>query len=161
MVFYLILLFCALLLSPVAPFAVSDPSAPEVVRRADVSFDCPIIDHWFKHNRHWIRAFSTTGCMSLETIPDKIYALNALLKPDYISNDFPSLICSLNQNRCGWTYSPLDYLGEIVNCASPTSPNSDVNSRQVTPACENLDEIAPLDQPLSRATGYLGSAMAS
>ena len=65
----------------------------KVVRRMDVSFNCDCIDHWFKHGRIWIRASSTTGCMSLETIPKKVYALNALFKPDYVSNEYPNLIC--------------------------------------------------------------------
>ena len=105
----------------------------EVVRRADVGFGCDCIDHWFKHGHFWLRASSTTGCMSLETISKKIYALNALPKPDYLSNDYPNLICSLIQSRCQWTWSPVDFLDSQGNASTSS-----------TPACETLDNTRDL-----------------
>ncbi|EXJ62922.1 hypothetical protein A1O7_03365 [Cladophialophora yegresii CBS 114405] len=95
------------------------PNNPGALQRADVSYSCDCIDHWFQHGRFWIRASSDTGCMSLETIPQTIYALNAIAKPDYFSNDYPNLICSLDHHKCEWTYSPLDSLAN-----TPSSPDS-------------------------------------
>ena len=95
------------------------PDMPEIVRRTDISFKCDCIDHWFKLGTFWIRASSTTGCMALETIPTKLYALNALPKPEYVSNNYPVLVCSLNQKKCSWTYSPLDFLSSLTPTCEP------------------------------------------
>ncbi|OAP56902.1 hypothetical protein AYL99_09014 [Fonsecaea erecta] len=154
--FFFFFLLLTLLQSPATSFRVSRPAVPSVVLRADMSFHCPCVDHWFKHNRHWIRASSTTGCMSLETVPDNIYLLNALLKPDYVSNDFPTLICSLNQNRCGWAYSPLESLRAVVTTTSSILPYDDVNgTAEETPACEEA-----LDTMVAHAEGFVESTMA-
>lgn len=74
----------------------------------DITYPCQSIDHWFNHERIWIRASSTNGCMALETNVTTIYALNKLIKPDYVSHNYRNLVCSLNQEQCQWKYSPLD-----------------------------------------------------
>ncbi|OCT54928.1 hypothetical protein CLCR_03165 [Cladophialophora carrionii] len=134
----------------IAPLVVGLPAAlpnnPEAVQRADVSYTCDCIDHWFKHGLFWIRASSVTGCMSLETIPQTIYALNAIPKPDYFSNDYPNLICSLGHNECQWTYSPLDFLANTTSFPESITGGIHPRERDI-PMLEKVDD-PPLLLPL-------------
>jgi hypothetical protein len=94
-----------------------DRTFAEPVRRnldavRDPQFDCPALDHYFQHQRNWIAASSTTGCMSLEKDLDTIHTLNALASPT--PDGFRkgnTLCCSLEKKRCDWHYSPLDPVG--------------------------------------------------
>lgn len=114
-------MYCFLLLPILALAAIGNALAvvnsPDVITRADVTFPCNCVDHWFKHNRNWIRASSKDGCMALETNSTLIWALNTLPKPAYVSKSFPTLACSLLKQECRWNYSPLD----IVDLAPQTS----------------------------------------
>ncbi|KAJ9612079.1 hypothetical protein H2200_003674 [Cladophialophora chaetospira] len=133
-------LFYAMLATLVACHPAAVSVTPGIERRSDISFACDCIDHWFKHGRIWIRASSTTGCMGLELVPKNIYALNALPKPDYVSNEIPNLICSLRQSKCQWSYSPLDFLSN--------SSSSDATTQQYQPPCENLGGLLDLLPPI-------------
>lgn len=130
MLSFLPLLILTVVAPPVSSVAVAFPATSSITRREDVSFGCACIDHWFQHNRMWIRASSTDGCMTLETVSTYIWALNAMKKPTYTNKFYKNLVCSLSQKRCEWTYSPLDYLQNTTITPSGTT----------TPACENILE---------------------
>jgi hypothetical protein len=93
-----------------------------------------------------------TGCMTLETLNSKIWDLNAIAKPDYVSNNYPFLICSLIHNSCVWAHSPLDYAQSWMNA---TYAANAANSgrflgrlrRQSTPQCEKLPK-REVDNPV-------------
>lgn len=129
----------------VAGVPAASPGSVDFHPRADVSFNCDCITHWFKHNRVWIRASTTSGCMAFETLPKKVWALNALPKPDYVSKDYPNLVCSLNQNECQWRYSPLDFLSN--SSSSDSSARSLNTGHDTAPACEKLSNARELLPP--------------
>jgi len=106
MQFFLIVLI-SILMGPAHALAILG-KRDNPVQKADLSFPCSCIDHWFKHERNWIRASSVDGCMALETELVIIWALNKLPKPQFVSKSYPNLACSLRTQQCSWTYSPLD-----------------------------------------------------
>jgi hypothetical protein len=72
-------------------------------------YDCPEVDHHFRHQNFWVAASSTTKCMTLETDLDIIHSLNRLASPR--PKDFrrgSSLVCSLKAEQCVGGYSPTD-----------------------------------------------------
>jgi hypothetical protein len=83
------------------------------------SFDCPDLDHHFIHQRLWIAASSTSGCMTLEQDLDIIHELNRIASPRPAGfKTGETLLCSLESGMCAWGYSPLemvrDEVGEIT-----------------------------------------------
>jgi hypothetical protein len=151
MLFFLYLVLTFMIAPLVLGLPAALPGTPTVVKRTDVSYNCDCIDHWFKHGLIWIRASSVTGCMSLETIPQVIYALNGIPKPDYFSNDYPNLICSLDRDECQWTYSPLDFLANSTSSSSSTPSGLNIRKRN-TPALESMDDVPRLLLPI-RSSG--------
>jgi len=89
-----------------------------LVPRATISYNCSCIDHWFWHERGWIRASAADGCMSLELVPSIIYKLNALTKPTFRNRVHHNLVCSLSETKCAWTYSPLDVVSPLGNSST-------------------------------------------
>ena len=111
---WIIILALALLSSTLAaPQASPDTVNPQDRDPPSAMFDCPDIDHHFSHQRSWIAGSSTSGCMTLEDDLDVIHALNQLASPrppDYRRGS--SLVCSLEQERCEWHYSPVEAVRE-------------------------------------------------
>lgn len=133
-----------------------------LIHRDDITYPCPCIDHWVRHGKMWLQASSEDGCMTLESNPDLIWALNKLPKPTYKSHDSPNLICSLRFSRCEWGYSPLDAIH--VSTAITTPPavesssaldDSDSDAKlSVEQACEEIDDDGlRLGDYLGRADG--------
>ena len=75
--------------------------------------NCPDIDHHFQHQKFWVAASSLSKCMALEKDLDIIHELNRLSSPspDGFEEGY-SLVCSLEKQRCDWSYSPLDPVPE-------------------------------------------------
>jgi hypothetical protein len=126
-------------------------NAPNSIARVDIAFPCPCIDHWFKHERNWIRASSTDGCMALETNLTVIWALNKLPKPAFVSKNYPNLACSLLKQGCQWNYSPLDQVtvpsqSSVDHSTDVSAATSDMEnpsqgmSKSVQQRCEILPE---------------------
>lgn len=144
---------CSLLLPLVALMVLTNSlaigNAPHSLVPVDPTFPCPCIDHWFKHERNWIRASSTDGCMALETELTVIWALNKLAKPEFVSQNYPNLACSLAKQECQWNYSPLDPVNvpsqssvdhstDAGTAASDMETPSPGTSKAVQQSCEIL-----------------------
>ena len=76
--------------------------------------------------------------MALETIVQTIYALNAISQPDYVSNNYPNLICSIDLNECQWSYSPMDFLRRAASFKH--NLNAMNVQPQGAPGCEDFDD---------------------
>ena len=140
----------------VVPLVSSLPASPSInsniARRIDVSFSCECVDHWVLHHRGWLRASSTDGCMTLETIPAMMYALNALTIPPYKSNNYPNLVCSLKQKRCQWSYSPLDYPEPAANTTSPTGSEGHLSPLPPSDAPDVTQKFPPTCEYIPKTT---------
>lgn len=138
MQFFLILLI-PVLMARVNALAIVDVR-DSVVRQADISFPCPCIDHWFKHERSWIQASSVDGCMALETKESTIWALNKLPKPQYSSRSYPNLACSLIKQRCSWNYSPLDQVSDPPQTSVARSTDEVAATREIEQPSKRASE---------------------
>ncbi|RVX69141.1 hypothetical protein B0A52_06855 [Exophiala mesophila] len=113
---WLLLALCLLaILVPTAnSLAFPNPDTEEKPDSNYPLYPCACIDHWFEHERNWIRAASTDGCMALETDDNTIWALNRLPKPEYAGHETPNLVCSLINAHCEWKYNPLDKVEAVI-----------------------------------------------
>ena len=139
-------MYCFLSLPMLALAAIATALAistdPEVIVRADVTFPCDCIDHWFKHDLKWIRASSKDGCMALETNATLIWALNELPKPEYVSRNYQTLACSLSMQECCWNYSPLDPVGHPPKTSVDNATEAGTGGLHVRQPSRNIPEDA-------------------
>lgn len=133
----LALCFLATLVPMTTSSALPSPDTEDQPGRSYPLYPCPCIDHWFKHERDWIRAASTDGCMALETDENTIWALNRLPKPKYAGRETPNLVCSLIAGQCDWKNNPLDKVEAVTVDTAETTSEQGFSSIDTSP-CEFL-----------------------